>query len=264
MQLLLFIGAPIARRFLVVSCSSSFVMCPTAASAWLRSAGAARGPVTSGLIALHGEAGFQPQVLRGGIHVLNRVQYRLHIMPMVTIAQGKIGYLFARDGKPLSPMQTLGANVGIANFEETEAFLASGGQRGPQRQILREGTYAINLALFVVITMRRCTYLRLSRTEDKVFEAMADVIEDRHGFEPLVIRGAVDMVGIVTVHDGPELGSGEIIAPVVGGDSAAQGSVHNNFQDPEKFLAAGGRRGRQLQVLVDGTYAINRLLRRWS
>ena len=33
---------------------------------------------------------------------------------------------------------------------------------------------------------------------------------------------------------------------------------HNNFQDPEAFLAAGGRRGRQYQTLTDGTYFINR------
>ena len=34
---------------------------------------------------------------------------------------------------------------------------------------------------------------------------------------------------------------------------------HNNFQDVEKFLEAGGRRGRQYQVLVEGTCYINRL-----
>jgi uncharacterized membrane protein YqiK len=36
-------------------------------------------------------------------------------------------------------------------------------------------------------------------------------------------------------------------------------TFHNSFQDPEKFIAAGGRRGRQLQVLVEGSYYINRL-----
>jgi uncharacterized membrane protein YqiK len=35
--------------------------------------------------------------------------------------------------------------------------------------------------------------------------------------------------------------------------------ITNNFQDPEKFLQAGGLRGRQLQTLVEGTYYINRL-----
>jgi uncharacterized membrane protein YqiK len=38
---------------------------------------------------------FQPQVLRGGLHFLMPIQYRVHIMPLVTIPQGKIGYVFA-------------------------------------------------------------------------------------------------------------------------------------------------------------------------
>ena len=36
-------------------------------------------------------------------------------------------------------------------------------------------------------------------------------------------------------------------------------TYHNKFQDPDKFLKAGGFRGRQLQVLVEGTYYVNRL-----
>src|SRR6185436_4301040 len=67
-----------------------------------------------------------------------------------------------------------------------------------------------------------------------------------------------DLVGIVTVMDGPALERGEIIAPLVGSDAEAS-KHHNSFQNPEKFLLAGGRRGRQLQVLVEGTYYINRL-----
>jgi len=31
-----------------------------------------------------------------------------------------------------------------------------------------------------------------------------------------------------------------------------------NFQDPEAFLQLGGKRGKQLQVLTDGTFFINR------
>ena len=65
-------------------------------------------------------------------------------------------------------------------------------------------------------------------------------------------------MGVVTVHDGPALREGEIIAPSVG--VAADGPhFHNSFQDPEAFLRAGGYRGRQHQVLVDGTYFLNRL-----
>src|SRR6266705_1206069 len=56
---------------------------------WSRS-----GSVPSGLIALRGEAGFQPDVLRGGLHYLLPLQYKVHMMPLVTIPQGKIGYIF--------------------------------------------------------------------------------------------------------------------------------------------------------------------------
>jgi uncharacterized membrane protein YqiK len=217
-----------------------------------------RGSLSSGLIALNKEAGFQPAVLRGGLHFLPALQYKVHILPLVTIPQGRIGYVFARDGQPLPPMQALAANDQTADFEDAARFLRAGGQRGPQRKILREGTYAINLAQFAVLTAEQLYYLPLERDDRAKFAQMAELIRARHGFEPVIITGADDQVGIVTVHDGPALADGEIIAPVVGGDAAA-GCDHNGFQDPEAFLAAGGRRGRQLQVLVDGTHFLNRL-----
>jgi len=135
------------------------------------------GSVTSGFIALNGEAGFQPELLRGGWHIFVPFQYRLHKMPLVTIPQGKIGYVFARDGQPLPPTQTLASNVTANDFQDVSAFLKSGGQRGPQRKILREGTYAINLAQFVVITNERVYYLPLEKSEDQVFHKMAQLIE---------------------------------------------------------------------------------------
>src|SRR5207244_12688384 len=91
------------------------------------------------------------------------------------------------------------------------------------------------------------------------FNRIAAGIAERGGFQPVVIKGADDLMGIVTVHDGPSLPQGEIIAPTVGNDSNDQETYHNTFQDPERFLKAGGMRGRQLQVLVEGTYYINRL-----
>src|SRR3954471_13269775 len=218
-----------------------------------------RGSIRSGFIALRGEAGFQPDVLRGGWHLFIPFQYRIHSVSLVTIPQGKIGYIFARDGQPLRPTQSLASNVSANNFQDVRLFLQEGGQQGPQRQILREGTYALNLAEFVVITEDSVFYLPLSREEEATFKRMAEVIKERGGFQPVIIKGADDLVGIVTVHDGPSLPQGEIIAPTVGNESGDQETYHNTFQDPEKFLRAGGMRGRQLQVLVEGTYYINRL-----
>jgi uncharacterized membrane protein YqiK len=218
-----------------------------------------KGSLKSGFIALKGEAGYQPNLLRGGLHYLAPIQYVVHIEPLVTITQGKIGYIFARDGTPLEPDQTLASNVQVSDFQDVEAFLKNGGQRGPQRRVLREGTYAINLVHFVVITEEKVYSLPMNRDEAQVIQRMAEVIAERKGFRAVVIKDTDDLVGIVTVHDGPSLSQGEIIAPVVGDNPADQATFHNNFQNPDHFLAAGGNRGRQLQVLVEGTYYINRL-----
>jgi uncharacterized membrane protein YqiK len=218
-----------------------------------------RRSIKSGFIALHGEAGYQPNVLRGGLHLLMPIQYRVHIMPLVTITQGKIGYVFARDGHPLEAMQVLASNVTANDYQDVAGFLHNGGQRGPQRLILREGTYAINLAQFVVITEERVYSLPLSREEDIIIHSMVEVINERSGFRPVVIKDQDDTVGIVTIHDGLSLPPGEIIAPIVGGDPNDVETYHNNFQAPDRFLKAGGMRGRQLQALVEGTYYLNRL-----
>src|SRR5262249_29318460 len=75
-----------------------------------------RGSIASGFIALQEEAGFQPEMLRGGFHFFFPFQYRVHTQPLVTIPQGQIGYVFARDGIPLGPTQTLASNVTAQDF----------------------------------------------------------------------------------------------------------------------------------------------------
>src|SRR5205807_5021694 len=79
----------------------------------------------------------------------------------------------------------------------------------------------------------------------------------QEGGDDAEARRGVDTIGIVTVHDGPALPAGEIIAPAVGTQAEAA-DYHNNYQDPEAFLRAGGRRGRQYLPLTDGTWFINR------
>ncbi len=217
------------------------------------------GSIDGGLIALKGEAGFQPDVLRGGFHVFMPFQYRVHRVPLVTIPQGQIGYVFARDGTAMPATQTLASNETATDFQDVRAFLQNGGQKGPQRKILREGSYAINLAQFIVLTMDRRYAISMEANDGALFEQMSGIISQRNGFEPVVIKDADDVIGIITIHDGPALPEGEIIAPTVGQDSARAALFHNNFQDPEKFLRAAGFRGRQHQVLVDGSYYLNRL-----
>src|SRR4029077_16612972 len=215
----------------------------------------ASGSVSEGrILALNGEAGFQVELLRGGLHFgLWRWQYRLHKVPLVTIRQGRIAYVYARDGEALPPSQTLGRIVECNNFQDARAFLgndaarAAGpvrGQRGRQRSILREGVYAINPALFVVMTEDAVFSLRNLQgpQETKAISDWQKVLSEISGFSPVVVGVAVeaqdplnsertifvDSLGIVTIHDGPSLEPGEIIAPPVGND-AGDGNYHNNY-----------------------------------
>lgn len=216
-----------------------------------------KGSVKQGIIALNGEAGFEPELLRGGFHLLFPFMYRIHKKDLVFVPQGEVAYVFARDGVALPPGQTLGINVQAANFEDVRDFLSKHGNKGPQRKILREGVYPINLSQFVVLTKNR-TYA-LDITDDKAaVQAMYDIISNRDGFNPVIIDAKSDSVGIVTIHDGPSLPVGELIAAIVGQTENGV-SRHNNFQEPDIFIDNGGFRGKQQQVLVDGTYYINRL-----
>ena len=220
-----------------------------------------RGSIKDGFIALNGEAGYEPEVLRGGLHVFFPFMYRIHKSDLVTVGQGKIAYVFARDGAALGASQVLGANdtEEKSDFQDARKFLLAGGQKGPQRKVLREGTYAINTTQFAIITDERVYGHALSPQERAVLDGMQLTISERWGFTPVILAADQDLVGIVTVHDGPSLPPGEIIAPELGIDLRDARTFHNNFQEPEKFLNAGGYRGRQLQIIVEGTWYINRL-----
>ena len=236
-----------------------------------------KGSLTGGrIIALEGEAGFQAELLRGGLHAgFFPWQYRIHKQPLVMISESKLGYVYARDGGPLPPTQTLARIVDCNHFQDANAFLRREGQRGRQRAILREGVFAINLAQFVVITEDKVLTGLIQEKTDGKYGDWQDQLKALGGFDPVIVGhggkpvatpkepavgGAdlttmpTDTIGVVTVHDGAPIESGEIIAPEVRGEQRD----HNYFQDPEVFLTLGGRRGKQLQVLTDGTFFINR------
>jgi uncharacterized membrane protein YqiK len=254
-------GAAVVALLVLVRVSGIFRYIPNNQVGIVEKLWSPKGSVASGIIALNGEAGFEPEVLRGGIHLFMPVTYRIHRSDLVTVGQGRIAYVFARDGQPLAPSQVLASNGtdDVSDFQDARRFLTHGGQKGPQRKLLREGTYAINTTQFAIVTDERVYGHALSSQEQQVLDAMAQTIADRNGFAPVVLAASDDVVGIVTVHDGPSLPSGEIIAPEVGADLGKPERFHNNFQEPENFLRAGGFRGRQLQVVTEGTWYINRL-----
>jgi uncharacterized membrane protein YqiK len=171
------------------------------------------------IVALYGEAGLQADTLAPGIHFgLWAWQYAVTLAPFTTIDKGQIGIVEARDGKPLSSGRVLAGAVECNSFQDTRAFLANGGERGPQISIIPPGTYRINTAMF------------------QVFAAEVLEIPD-------------NQVGIVTTKDGAPLDTGEIAGKETPG--------HNLFQDGEAFIRNGGCRGLQEQVMLAGRYFIN-------
>lgn len=171
------------------------------------------------IVALEGEAGIQADTLAPGLHfALWPWQYAIDLVPFVTVPDGCIGVVEARDGAPLSDGRVLGRRVDCDSFQDARAFLTNGGQRGPQIAIVPPGTYRINTALF------HCEN-----------ETVLEVPENR--------------VGIVTTKEGCSLPAGDIAGRTIEG--------HNSFQDAETFVRNGGFKGLQEQVLLAGRYFLN-------
>lgn len=171
------------------------------------------------IIALNGEPGYQADSLAPGLYWGYWVwQFDILMAGLTVIPKGKIGLLTAKDGKQLPTGSILARHVECDNYQDTRAFLTNGGQRGKQVGYLNNGVYRINTYLF------------------EIFLADITYIED-------------GMVGVVTALDGTPLEIGSIAGSVVEG--------HNNFQDFDKFLANGGQRGLQIQVIQAGSYSLN-------
>jgi D-serine deaminase-like pyridoxal phosphate-dependent protein len=113
-------------------------------------------------------------VLRGGFHFFFPFQYRIHSQPLVTIPQGQIGYCRAtarrwapRKRWPAMPPPPISSMC---------ARSCQWRAKGPQRTILREGTYAINTAQFVIITRDRIHGLMLNANDGALFDQMQTLI----------------------------------------------------------------------------------------
>ncbi|MBP6672727.1 MAG: hypothetical protein KA247_06235 [Bacteroidetes bacterium] len=171
------------------------------------------------IIALNGEAGYQADTLAPGLHMwLWPWQFEIELVEFVTISEGSIGIVEAKDGVPLKDGRVLARRVDCDSFQNARAFLKNGGERGPQITIIPPGTYRINSAIFSVV-------------EEKVLE-----IPD-------------NKVGVVTTKEGKPLAKDEIAGKEV--------PNHNMFQDAQAFIDSGGFKGLQEQVMLAGRYFIN-------
>ena len=183
-------------------------------------------------IALHGEAGYQADTLPPGVHFgYGFWQFRIAKVPVAVVPPGEIACIVAAAGAPIPAERLLAQVVDCDDFQNARAFLTRGGEKGRQLGILTAGTYRINPALFTVI--------------------IAETAHE-HGMvaeQLLVTRIAPDMVGIVTALDGRPIEGGDIAGALI--------PDHDNFQNAQAFLAQGGRRGLQEQVLLSGAWNLN-------
>ncbi len=165
-----------------------------------------------------GERGAQMAVIPPGAWRVNTLVFTVALEPMTVIEPGKIGVVEARDGQALSDGHIIGRHVACDTFQDAQAFMDSGGERGPHMSIMTQGQYRINPKLFKVEMV-----------------GITDIPDN--------------MVGIVTTKEGKPLPTGEIAGPEIAG--------HNMFQNPMAFVQNGGTKGLQEQVLLSGRYFIN-------
>ncbi len=168
-----------------------------------------------------GIRGRQLRFLTNGTYKIHPHIFKVEKIEKTRIEEGYIGVVTAADGTTLDQGQIIARRVGgHDNFQKAEVFLQNGGQKGPQIDFLRPGTYNINTAMFQV-----------------------------------EIRDAVQIgeneLGIVEARAGEPMGAGDVVA------ETPDMALHLSFQDGQQFLDNRGKRGPQEAVLRPGTYYVN-------
>jgi len=245
-------------------------------------------------VAFDGEAGYQGELLMPGLQFKFKPLYAVTKHSWVQVPAGQIGVVIAQVGKPTP----IGAKSGkydsvFGNFTDFRTFVEKGGEKGVQRPVLSPGTLApIHPVAFLVITKPQVFGIPMSDeysdlADKNTLSFRAFGLED---WQLDVTRIApkptgegskvVDMIGVVTALDGEPLPAGAIASRLGGfsdvSESEGQAGVtdfqlmglilgskndqHNNYQDFQKFLEAGGKIGLQHDPLLYGAYNLNPFL----
>ena len=182
-----------------------------------------------------GVKGIQLRTLPPGLWPIHPYLFRVSVAKTTMVPQGKFGVITAADGAPLDPGRLLGKSIcDHNNFQDAEQFIASGGQKGPQVDILTPGVYRI---------------LVQSGSIEGSSEAKPGLFNVRL-FDATVINE--NQIGLVEALDGSPLNPRDYVAESFAG--------HDNFQDGHEFIGKGGQQGPQKDILLPGTYYINPLL----
>jgi uncharacterized membrane protein YqiK len=182
-----------------------------------------------------GVKGIQLRMLPPGKWAIHPYLFRVSIANTTVVPPGKVGVITSADGEPLDQGRLHGKAIkNHKNFQDAESFIYNGGQKGPQVEILTPGTYRIHTQ---------------SQAVDDTNELKSGLFTIRL-FDATVI--SENQIGLVEALDGAPLDPRDYVAAPVTG--------HDNFQDSNTFITAGGQRGPQKDILLPGTYYINPLL----
>jgi uncharacterized membrane protein YqiK len=182
-----------------------------------------------------GVKSIQLRTLPPGLWPIHPYLFRVSVAKMTVIPPGKVGVVTVADGAALDAGRLHGKAIeGHRNYQDAEQFIANGGQKGPQVEILTPGTYRI---------------LTQSTPLDGGNETKPGLFFVRL-YDATVI--AENQIGMVEALDGSPLDPRDYVATPVEG--------HDNFQDCNEFITRGGQRGPQKDILLPGTYYINPLV----
>ena len=160
-----------------------------------------------------GERGVQMAVIPPGTWRINRLVFSTELVKMEVIPAGKIGVVEAKDGKPLSDGRIIGRHVDCDSYQDAQAFMTKGGERGPQMSIIPQGQHP----------------------------HQSEVVHGDDGRRD----GHSGQYGRHRHHQGRRAAQERTIA-------GREVAGHNMYQDAQAFVDHGGSKGLQEQVLLAG------------
>src|SRR3954454_19182459 len=173
------------------------------------------------VVATEGEVGIQADVLKPGLHLIKFPFERVvRKVPLIEIGADELGIIEAVDGEPMPPGRIFApdrAQNAHNNFQDPIAFIKRGGVKGIQLRTLPPGLWPIHPYLFRVSVCK----------------------------STVIPQGKV---GVMTAADGDPLDAGRLLGKAIEG--------HLNYQDAEQFIASGGQKGPQVDLLTPGVYRI--------
>ncbi len=182
-----------------------------------------------------GVKGIQLRTLPPGLWPIHPYLFRVSVAKTTIVPPGKVGVITAADGAPLDAGRLHGKAIGNhKNYQDAEQFIGSGGQKGPQVEILTPGTYRI---LTNSLDIDDQNIMKPGLFTVRLFDAT--LISE-------------NQIGLVEALDGAPLDPRDYVATPIEG--------HDNFQDCNEFIRSGGQRGPQKDILLPGTYYINPLV----